>query len=131
MEFLDLVKNRYSCRKFCDKNVEEEKLLQILEAGRLAPTAMNHQPLKIFVVKSAQSLEKLRGITRMAYNAPVVLMVCYDKDLCYRALLQRRTRMRRYGCQHCNHDNDDAGHGTGSEYFVGTRIQCRGNCTGF
>lgn len=86
MEFLDLVKNRYSCRKFCDKNVEEEKLLQILEAGRLAPTAMNHQPLKIFVVKSAQSLEKLRGITRMAYNAPVVLMVCYDKDLCYRAL---------------------------------------------
>ena len=86
MDFNALVKARYSCRKFLEKTVEEEKLQQVLEAGRLAPTAMNHQPLKIFVLKSAEALAKIRGITRMAYNAPVVLMVCYDKDLCYRAL---------------------------------------------
>ena len=86
MEFMDLVKARYSCRKFSDRAVETEKLNAVLEAGRLAPTAMNHQPLKIFVLKSAEALAKIRGITRMAYNAPVVLMVCYDKDLCYRAL---------------------------------------------
>ena len=86
MDFMDLVKSRYSCRKFSDRAVETEKLNAVLEAGRLAPTAMNHQPLKIFVLKSAEALAKIRGITRMAYNAPVVLMVCYDKDLCYRAL---------------------------------------------
>ncbi|MCQ2107042.1 MAG: nitroreductase family protein, partial [Fibrobacter sp.] len=72
MEFMDLVKSRYSCRKFSDRAVEAEKLNAVLEAGRLAPTAMNHQPLKIFVLKSAEALAKIRGITRMAYNAPVV-----------------------------------------------------------
>ena len=86
MKFMDLVKSRYSCRKFSDRAVETEKLNAVLEAGRLAPTAMTHQPLKVFVLKSAEALAKIRGITRMAYDAPVVLMICYDKDLCYRAL---------------------------------------------
>lgn len=86
MEFMDLVKSRYSCRKFSDRVVETEKLNAVLEAGRLAPTAMNHQPFKVFVLKSPEALAKIRGITRMAYNAPVVLMICYDKDQCYRAL---------------------------------------------
>lgn len=84
MAFLDLVKERFSCRKFCEKPVEQEKLQQILEAARLAPTAVNRQPVKIFVLKSAEALAKIRGITRMTYNAPVVLMVCYDSTLSYR-----------------------------------------------
>ena len=85
MSFIDLVKSRYSCRAFDARPVESEKLQQILEAGRLAPTAKNGQPIKIFVLKSTEALEKLRGITRMAYNAPVVLMVCYDETQSYRA----------------------------------------------
>ena len=43
MEFSEVIKNRYSCKKFSDKEVEKEKLDQILEAGRLAPTAKNLQ----------------------------------------------------------------------------------------
>ena len=47
MSFLDLAKKRYSCRKLSAQPVEEEKLQKILEAGNLAPTAHNNQPLHI------------------------------------------------------------------------------------
>ena len=75
MSFMDLAKNRYSCRAFTAQAVEPEKLAQVLEAGRLSPTAINAQPVTVKVIKSPEALEKIRGITRMAYNAPVVLMV--------------------------------------------------------
>ena len=85
MSFIELAKNRYSCRAFSAQAVEPEKLVQVLEAGRLSPTAINAQPVTVKVIKSPEALEKIRGITRMAYNAPVVLMVCYDEPNCYTA----------------------------------------------
>ena len=83
MSFIDLAKNRYSCRAFTAQAVEPEKLAQVLEAGRLSPTAVNGQPVFVKVLKSEESLAKLRSITRMAYNAPVVIMVCYDENKVY------------------------------------------------
>ena len=80
MEFLELAKRRYSVRKFDPRPVEEEKLQMILEAGRVAPTAKNMQPQKIYVLESAEAIEKIRGITRCAFNAPVVLLVCGCTD---------------------------------------------------
>lgn len=85
MDFNALVKARYSCRKFLEKPVEEEKLLQVLEAGRLAPTATNAQPVTVLVLKSEESLNKLRGLTRMTYNANLVLVVCYDTNVSWKA----------------------------------------------
>ena len=80
MELLELAKARYSVRKFADKPVEEEKLQKVLAAGACAPTAKNQQPQKIYVLESAEAIEKIRGITRCAFNAPVVLMVCGCTD---------------------------------------------------
>ena len=37
MDFLTLAKERYSCRKFSGKEVEQEKLEKIMEAGIAAP----------------------------------------------------------------------------------------------
>ena len=85
MEFAELVKNRYSCRAFTDKAVEPEKLEQVLEAGRLAPTATNAQPVRVLVLKSEDALTKMRGLTRMTYDAPVVLVVLYDTDVSWKA----------------------------------------------
>ena len=51
MEFKEVVKNRYSCKKFSDRQVENEKLNAILEAGRLAPTAKNLQEQHVYVVR--------------------------------------------------------------------------------
>lgn len=80
MEFLDLAKRRFSERNF-DKTrpVEEEKLAKILEAGRIAPTACNYQPQKVYVIKSEDGLWKAAKLTH-TYNAPVVLLVCYDAN---------------------------------------------------
>lgn len=85
MSFFNLVKARYSVRNFAGKAVEDEKLTQILEAGRLAPTAMNEQPQRIFLLKSQEALAKVCSITRMTYNAPVVLLICYDKNVSWKA----------------------------------------------
>ena len=43
MEFKEVTKVRYSCKKYSDRQVEAEKLTAILTAGRLAPTAKNLQ----------------------------------------------------------------------------------------
>ena len=78
MTFMELAKARYSVRGFKDTPVEEEKLSAILEAGRIAPTACNNQPQKIYVVKSADMVAKMREVSPCTYNAPVILVVCYD-----------------------------------------------------
>lgn len=80
MSFMDLCRERYSVRRYDSRPVEEEKLNQVLEAGRLAPTACNYQPQRIYVIKSEEARTKLAAVTRMTYGAPVVLMVCYDKN---------------------------------------------------
>ena len=80
MTFMELAKERYSVRKFSDKPIEKEKLDAILEAGRIAPTGHNYQPYRVCVLQSPEALEKIRGLTRCAFNAPVVLMVTVRKD---------------------------------------------------
>ncbi len=78
MAFIDLAKDRYSVRKFSDKPVEKEKLDLILQAGQVAPTAGNKQPQRILVVKDEEAHEKIKECTPCHYDAPVVLIVCYD-----------------------------------------------------
>lgn len=45
MDFQDVLNRRYSCRAFSEREVEGEKVERILEAGRIAPTAVNKQPM--------------------------------------------------------------------------------------
>ncbi len=80
MNFLELAKARYSVRSFKKDEIEESKLNAILEAGRVAPSACNKQPQKIFVVKSEDARAKLASVCRFTFDAPVVLVVCYDKE---------------------------------------------------
>lgn len=80
MDFLSLASSRYSVRSYDDRPVPDAVLARILEAGRLAPTAKNLQPQRIFVLQSPAALEKLRQITPYAFNAPVVLLLCGDTE---------------------------------------------------
>ena len=79
MTFSDLVKQRYSVRKYDSRPVESEKLAAILEAGRLAPTAVNYQPQRILVVQG-KDMEKMQGCSPCLFGAPLALVVCYDKN---------------------------------------------------
>ena len=46
MEFSEVIQKRYSVRSYKSDLVEEQKLQQVLEAARLAPTAANRQPFQ-------------------------------------------------------------------------------------
>ena len=80
MSFLELAKERYAVRAFKDTAVENEKIQLILEAAKLAPTACNNQPQKIYVVKSEEKLKALAALTPCTFAAPVVFVVGYDND---------------------------------------------------
>ena len=80
MEFKEVIKNRYSCKKYGTKQVEKEKLEAILNAGRLAPTAKNLQEQHVYVVQSKDALAKVDSVTPCRYGAPTVLVVAFDKN---------------------------------------------------
>ena len=80
MDFREVIRNRYSCKKYSDRAVEPEKLENILEAGRLAPTAKNLQEQYIYVVQSEGALAKIDELTPCRYGAPVVLAVAFDRN---------------------------------------------------
>ena len=80
MEFEQLIHERFACRKFSSKSVEKELIDKVLEAGRIAPTAKNLQPFKIYVFKSDESLKKIDEVSPCRYGAPVVLGFVYDCD---------------------------------------------------
>lgn len=80
MEFTEVVKNRYSCKKYDGSAITEEQLAAILEAGRMAPTAKNLQEQHIYVVQSAEGLAKIDQVTPCRYGAPTVLVVAFDKN---------------------------------------------------
>ena len=63
MSFNDLARKRYSCRKLAAKPVEQEKLDAIIEAGILAPTAVNKQPFRIWVAKSPEAVKAIHDVT--------------------------------------------------------------------
>ncbi|MBP5237046.1 MAG: nitroreductase family protein [Clostridia bacterium] len=79
MSFSELAKKRYSVRKFKSDRIPDELLYTVLESARIAPTAKNMQPVKVFVALSDESLSKLEALTPCVYGAPAVLIICSDK----------------------------------------------------
>ena len=78
MEFLDLVKKRYSVRAYKSIPVEDDKLRQILEAARLAPTGANRQSFQLIVIHTAGREQELRSIYDKDWfvQAPIVICAC-------------------------------------------------------
>ena len=80
MEFKEVVRNRYSCKKFSDRQVSADQLNAVLEAGRLAPTAKNLQEQRVYVLQSAEALARIDAATPCRYGAPTVLVVAFDRN---------------------------------------------------
>lgn len=78
MEFSDLIRKRYSVRTYRLDPVEDEKLQQVLEAARLAPTAANRQPFQLIVISTAGREAELQTIYNRAWfvQAPLVICAC-------------------------------------------------------
>lgn len=78
--FLTLAKERFSVRSYQQIPVEQEKIDKILEAARIAPTACNNQPQKIYVVSGEQARKALAEATPCTFDAPVIFVIGYDES---------------------------------------------------
>ena len=90
MNFLELAEERYSVRSYSNKPIEEEKMKRILKAAQLAPTAVNYQPQKIYILKSQEALTKIRSLTNATYNAPIVFLICSDVTKTWKSSFEKR-----------------------------------------
>ncbi|EHM10704.1 nitroreductase [Thermanaerovibrio velox DSM 12556] len=81
--FLDLAKERFSLRRFSDRPVEDPVLLRCAEAARLAPSACNGQPWRMFMANRKEVTEPLGdvafggtyGMNSFAQKAPALVVV--------------------------------------------------------
>ena len=69
MEALNAIMTRRSTRNYRPDPVEQEKILQILEAGRQAPSGGNNQTSHFFVIRNREVLDKLAAMTEKAFAA--------------------------------------------------------------
>ncbi len=79
MDFGKLYKDRYSCRSFAPDAVGDDDLKEILEAGRMAPSARNLQPTAVIAVRSAEGLSWIDEACNR-HGAPLALVVCADTE---------------------------------------------------
>ena len=76
MEFSQLIESRYSVRAYKPDPVEDDKLAQVLEAARLAPTAVNRQPFQLIVIHTAGREEDLKRIYGKDWFVQPPLLIC-------------------------------------------------------
>jgi nitroreductase len=89
MDVFEAIKWRRSVRKFSPRKIEKEKLLKILEAGRLAPSSSNRQAWHFIVVDDEDLIKKIpekvtlgtKGIISWIKDAPLIIVGCYTKAL--------------------------------------------------
>lgn len=82
MKFLDLVKQRYSCRSYQEKSVEQEKLDYVMECVRFAPSAVNKQPWMFRMVKNEVDKAKLQECYNREWfaTAPMYIICSIQHD---------------------------------------------------
>ncbi len=82
MSVLDVIEKRYSVRGFEDKPIEDEKLDKILKAAQLAPTGVNSQAFKIYVIDTKKNKDKLKEVYPKDWlvEAPIVVAVVSKKS---------------------------------------------------
>lgn len=80
MEVLEAIQARRSIRKFRPDLIPDKFILELLEAGRLAPSGTNLQPTRYVVIKSEEAKSKLKECTPLPFvgSAPVVIACCID-----------------------------------------------------
>ena len=87
MDFQELVKKRFSVRKYKPQPVEKEKIQRCIESARLAPSASNSQPWKFIVVDDPELVQKVAHETfsmlvpfnKFVKQAPVILVIVLEK----------------------------------------------------
>ena len=82
MNFIELATQRSSVRNFEPKPVENEKLLYVLEAARMAPSAVNFQPWKFIIVTDPEILKSIKALYHREWldTAPAIIVAMGDHN---------------------------------------------------
>jgi len=83
MDLMDAIRRRFSVRRYENEQVEERKLLAILEAGRLAASATNGQEWRYILVRDRDKRQRLMEAAygqAFVAEAPVVIAACAQTD---------------------------------------------------
>jgi nitroreductase len=80
MKFNDLINSRFSVRSYTSEKVEKSIVLEILEAARMAPSAVNFQPWHFIVITEKEDLNSIHEVYHRSWfkEAPVCIVVCAD-----------------------------------------------------
>lgn len=97
MSFISIAKKRYSCRSYSSQPVPNETIEQVLEAARIAPSAVNAQPLRLIVLTDVSLREEVSNCYSRPWlkTAPVIIVACGDHSVSWR---------RADGKDHCDID---------------------------
>ncbi|NLO98055.1 MAG: nitroreductase [Peptococcaceae bacterium] len=97
MTFIEIARKRCSVRKYKDRTIEKEKILQVLEAARIAPSAANYQPWHFIVITEKKMIEQIAEVYPSSWlsQAPVIIVACGDHS---------RSWKRKDGKDHCDID---------------------------
>lgn len=79
-DFLQLAHDRYSVRGFDGRDIPQEDIDKIIEAGIAAPTGVNFQPIKIWVFRSEEARQKLVSCTMMKFIEPAKVIFAIGAD---------------------------------------------------
>lgn len=83
---IQVILDRVSCKSYSDKKVSVNKIKQIAECGKNAPSGMNRQICTITVVNTKRNVEKLRELSKEKlnrdcfYNAQTMILVHAPQD---------------------------------------------------
>jgi nitroreductase len=88
----EAIENRRSIRKFDSKPVATEKLEQIIEAARLAPSGTNRQPWRFILLSTQADKDKIVGTVVQPFvcEAPAVFVCCLDRKAYVRKVVEKR-----------------------------------------
>lgn len=92
MELDKAIKERHSVRNFSDRKVGLKDIVQIMDAGRLAPAAGNVHTVRFILVEDKDDREKLAKAAFSQHfiaKAPYVIIVLSDVDRMKKAYGER------------------------------------------
>jgi nitroreductase len=86
MDLLEGIYSRRSLRKYTDRPVDRDLLLEIIRAGTWAPSGLNNQPWRFVIVTDGDLRGKMAALTkysRIINEAPACIAVFVDREVMY------------------------------------------------
>jgi nitroreductase len=84
MNVKEAIEKRHSCRNYCEEEISEEIVLELLDAARRAPSGNNAQPCKYFLIRKKKLKEKLKQNNifpqEFVYTAPLIIVCCVNPN---------------------------------------------------